>query len=60
MAERTVKVNFLAVKRRRIADPPWPNGQLPLDWLLNGAPKVLDPSTGNLIAPSTKARSGEA
>lgn len=46
--ERRAKIRFYAVMKRRVADATWPDGQIPFDWLKNGAPKVLDADSGEL------------
>lgn len=50
MADRRVMIRFYVALKRRVADPAWPEGRFPSDWLHLGAPQRLDPVEGEVVA----------
>lgn len=49
MAARRSKIRFYVALKKRVADPAWPAGNIPIDWLLDGAPTKFEPATGETI-----------
>jgi hypothetical protein len=50
MAEqRRVKIRFFAVLKKRVHDPAWPSGNIPVDWLHKGAPQRYDRSSNEYV-----------
>lgn len=47
--ERRVKIRFYAVLKKRVHDPAWPSGNIPVDWLLEGAPQRYDRSSNEYV-----------
>ncbi len=49
MADRRVKIRFHAALKKRVGDPAWPDGRIPVEWLLHGAPQRFDPASGKVV-----------
>lgn len=47
--ERRVKIRFYAVLKKRVHDPAWPSGNIPVGWLHTGAPQRYDRSSNDYV-----------
>lgn len=47
--ERRVKIRFYAVLKKRVHDPAWPSGNIPVDWIRQGAPRRYDGSSDEYV-----------